>query len=171
MCFWRVFALVFWKGYNWGPSVLANRFPQLVLGRLSGYGYHGELAKRAGHDINYLALSGVLHAIGTSTQPTIPLNLIGDFGGGAMHLLLGVMAKLIQRSITGIGGVAQTSILAGTLGLTPMIYGLLAADQWSSDAPTESTGWWRPILSTLCHQRQAICGCWCTRIKVFYPTT
>ncbi len=114
-----------------GPDVLSNRFPALVLGRLSGFGRHGPLAQRAGHDINYLALSGVLNAIGTSSSPTVPLNLIADFGGGAMHLLLGVMAKLIQRSVTGIGGVADTSILAGTVGLTPMYYGLIAAEKWT----------------------------------------
>lgn len=114
-----------------GPTVLSQQFPLIVLGRLSGYGDKGPLAARAGHDINYLAMSGVLHAIGSSESPAVPLNLIGDFGGGAMHLLVGVLAKLVQRGITGRGGVAQTSILAGTIGLTPMIYSHLAAGQWN----------------------------------------
>ena len=111
--------------------MLSQQFPLIVLGRLSGYGDKGPLAARAGHDINYLAMSGVLHAIGNSESPAVPLNLVGDFGGGAMHLLMGVLAKLVQRGITGRGGVAQTSILAGTIGLTPMIYSHLAAGQWN----------------------------------------
>jgi len=114
-----------------GPDVLATQHPLIVLGRLSGYGSDGPLASRAGHDINYLAMSGVLHAIGNEESPAIPLNLIGDFGGGAMHLLLGVLAKLVQRGITGRGGVAETSILAGTIGLTPMIYAQLGSERWN----------------------------------------
>src|SRR5690606_38539479 len=83
------------------------------------------------HDINYLALAGVLNAIGAREAPVPPLNLVADFGGGAMHLLVGVLAKLVQRSITQRGGVAETSILAGTIGLTPMFYGLLAGGLWN----------------------------------------
>lgn len=89
------------------------------------------MAPRAGHDINYLALSGALAAIGTREQPVIPLNLVADFGGGAMHLLAGVLASLVKRSINGRGGIVDTSILAGTLGLTGMTHGLLANGQWS----------------------------------------
>ncbi|MEZ5740995.1 MAG: CaiB/BaiF CoA-transferase family protein [Burkholderiaceae bacterium] len=113
-----------------GPDVLRERHPRLVLGRLSGWGSRGPLSARAGHDINYLALTGVLHAIGPREEPGIPLNLVADFGGGAMHLLLGVMAKLIQRGISGRGGVAETSIEAGTIGLSPLFFGLLAAGRW-----------------------------------------
>jgi len=116
-----------------GPDVLRERHPRLVLGRLSGWGTKGVLAPRAGHDINYLGLCGALHAIGDADKPGIPLNLVADFGGGAMHLLLGVLAKLIQRSISGRGGVAETSIEAGTIGLTPLFYGLMAAGRWSTD--------------------------------------
>jgi alpha-methylacyl-CoA racemase len=113
------------------PAALLEAHPKLVVGRLSGWGHAGELAERAGHDINYLALSGVLEAIGAREAPVPPLNLVGDFGGGAMHLLVGVLAKLVQRSITQRGGVAETSILAGTVGLTPMVYGLLAGGIWN----------------------------------------
>lgn len=116
-----------------GPDVLRERHPRLVLGRLSGWGSEGPLAMRAGHDINYLGLCGVLHAIGDRDTPGVPLNLVADFGGGAMHLLLGVMAKLIQRGITGRGGVAETSIEAGTIGLTPAFYGMMAAGRWTLD--------------------------------------
>jgi alpha-methylacyl-CoA racemase len=114
-----------------GPSTLMAEFPRLVIGRLSGWGAQGELSERAGHDINYLAMAGVLHAIGHRAQPEVPLNVVADFGGGAMHLLLGILAKLISRSIKGKGGLAETSILAGTVGLTPMFYGMMAAGRWN----------------------------------------
>jgi len=111
------------------PDTLRVRHPRLVLGRLSGFGRTGPLAPRAGHDINYLALSGALDAIGPPERPSVPLNLVADFGGGAMHLLAGVLAALVRRGIDGRGGVVDTSILAGTLGLTPMLHSLLAAGQ------------------------------------------
>lgn len=113
------------------PTSLQQQFPQLVIGRLSGFGRYGDYAQRAGHDINYLALSGVLAAIGTADEPIIPLNLIADFGGGAMHLLSGILAKLVQRSIQGRGGLVDTSILAGTIGLTSMTHGLIAGGKWN----------------------------------------
>ncbi len=113
------------------PERLLKHNPKLVIGRLSGFGQRGNYAKRAGHDINYLALSGVLSSIGSSDKPVIPLNLIADFGGGAMYLLAGILAKLVQRGISGLGGEVKTSILAGTVGLTTMTHGLMADNQWS----------------------------------------
>jgi alpha-methylacyl-CoA racemase len=113
------------------PELLMKQFPRLIIGRLSGWGSQGELRERAGHDINYLAVSGLLNAIGRDDQPHPPLNVVADFGGGAMHLVVGVLAMLARRGITQLGGVAQTSILAGTIGLTPMFYGLMAADRWN----------------------------------------
>ena len=113
------------------PAALLEAYPRLVIGRLSGWGHAGALAERAGHDINYLALSGVLNAIGAREAPVPPLNLVADFGGGAMHLLVGVLARLVQRSISQRGGVVETSILAGTVGLTPMFYGMLAGGLWN----------------------------------------
>ena len=115
---------------NLDPATVTAQHPRLVIGRLSGFGNQGDLSERAGHDINYLALSGVLASIGTHEKPAIPLNLVGDFGGGAMHLLIGVLAQLVQRGISGNGGVVTTSILGGTIGLTPMIYGLIAGGRW-----------------------------------------
>ncbi len=112
------------------PQNLLRTHPRLVIGRLSGWGDQGELALRAGHDINYLALSGALAAIGPADHPVAPLNLVADFGGGAMHLLVGALAQLVQRGITGRGGVVTTSILAGTIGLLPMFYGMLAGGRW-----------------------------------------
>ncbi|MGH1361183.1 MAG: CaiB/BaiF CoA transferase family protein [Burkholderiaceae bacterium] len=113
------------------PAELRNKHPRLVIGRLSGWGEQGELSARAGHDINYLAMAGLLYAIGSREDPAVPLNVVGDFGGGAMHLLLGILAKLIQRSTTNLGGVATTSILAGSIGLTPMFYGMMAGERWN----------------------------------------
>lgn len=113
------------------PEALLERHPRLVIGRLSGWGAAGPLATRAGHDINYLALCGVLNAVGTGDRPLPPLNLVADFGGGAMHLLVGVLARLARRGIDGRGGLVQTSILAGTVGLTGMFYGLLAGGGWT----------------------------------------
>ncbi len=113
------------------PATLLARHPRLVIGRLSGWGLRGGWADRAGHDINYLALAGVLNAIGTRDEPVAPLNVVADFGGGAMHLLVGVLAKLVQRSISGKGGTVETSILAGTVGLTPMFFGMLKSGMWN----------------------------------------
>lgn len=115
------------------PETLLAKYPRLVIGRLSGWGTKGELADRAGHDINYLAMAGVLNAIGPAEAPVPPLNLVADFGGGAMHLLVGVLSKLVNRSVSGKGGVVETSILAGTVGLTPIFYGLMKAGVWGLD--------------------------------------
>ncbi len=112
------------------PKSLLARHPRLVIGRLSGWGERGVWANRAGHDINYLAVAGILHAIGPAQTPVVPLNLIGDFGGGTMHLLLGVLCALLKRSQSGQGMVVSTSILAASVGLTPMFYGLIAAGIW-----------------------------------------
>lgn len=114
------------------PASLLERYPRLVIGRLSGWGLRGPLAERAGHDINYLALSGALDAIGTEQGPVAPLNLVADFGGGGMSLLVGILSKLVQRSVSGRGGTVETSILAGTVALTMMFYGMLAAGTWNS---------------------------------------
>lgn len=113
------------------PADLLASNPRLVVGRLSGWGATGPLADRAGHDINYLAMAGVLNAIGTSETPVPPLNLVGDYGGGAMHLAVGVLARLVRRGIDGRGGVVASSILAGGVGLTPIFYGLIAAGAWT----------------------------------------
>ena len=111
------------------PDLLASN-PRLVIGRLSGWGSRGPLAERAGHDINYLGLTGLLAGIGTEEAPVPPLNVVGDYGGGAMHLAVGVLATLVRRGIDGRGGIVESSILAGSVGLSPIFYGLLAAGAW-----------------------------------------
>ena len=113
------------------PADLLASNPRLVIGRLSGWGTQGALAERAGHDINYLAIAGLLNAIGPAESPIPPLNVVGDYGGGAMHLAVGVLAQLVRRGIDGRGGVVESSILAGSVGLSPIFYGLLAARAWT----------------------------------------
>ena len=126
------------------PDTLLAKYPRLVIGRLSGWGIKGEYADRAGHDINYLALAGALQSIGTADAPVPPLNLVADFGGGAMHLLVGVLSKLIQRSVSGKGGVVETSILAGTVGLTPIFFGMMSAGLWKMDREANMLDGGRP---------------------------
>lgn len=117
---------------GFAPAALLARHPRLVIGRLSGWGDRGSLAPTAGHDINYLALAGVLDCCGPADRPIPPMNLVADFGGGAMYLVTGVLARLVRRGLSGQGGLVTTSILAGTVGLTPFIHGLLAAGRWQT---------------------------------------
>jgi len=111
-----------------GPLPCLARNPKLVYGRLSGWGEAGPMADQAGHDLNYLGLSGALAAMGPpDAPPPVPLNLIADFGGGAMQLAVGVLAASLQAKQSGRGQVVATSILEGTLALTPMMHGMRAA--------------------------------------------
>ncbi|MFT5590461.1 MAG: alpha-methylacyl-CoA racemase [Bradyrhizobium sp.] len=112
------------------PEVIHARLPALVIGRCSGWGSQSVRAATAGHDINYLALSGALAAIGPASKPIPPLNLIGDFGGAGMHLVSGILAALFSRSKDGNGTVVETSIYQGTTSLMTMLYGLADAGQW-----------------------------------------
>jgi alpha-methylacyl-CoA racemase len=112
------------------PEVIHAAFPALVIGRCSGWGSQSGRAATAGHDINYLALSGALAAIGPAGKPIPPLNLIGDFGGAGMQLVTGILAALLSRSNSGNGTVVETSIYEGTTSLMTMIYGLADAGQW-----------------------------------------
>jgi alpha-methylacyl-CoA racemase len=114
-----------------GPETCLADNPRLVFGRSSGWGDKGPMSKSAGHDINYLGLSGCLAAMGLKGPPPPPLNLVGDFGGAAMHLLVGVVAGLFAAKTTGKGQVVSASISDGTLGLMSMTYGLFEAGEWS----------------------------------------
>lgn len=114
-----------------GPAECASRNPSLVFGRISGWGETGPMAKEAGHDLNFLGMTGALAAMGEPGHaPPVPLNLVADFGGGAMQLAIGVLAALIQARATGQGQVVKTSILAGAHALTPFLHGLRAAGAW-----------------------------------------
>jgi alpha-methylacyl-CoA racemase len=112
------------------PSLLMETNARLVVGRCAGWGNTSPRAHTAGHDINYLALTGALSAIGTAETPLPPLNLVGDFGGAAMHLVVGVMAALFRARGDGRGCVVDTSIVEGSMSLMTMIYGLLDAGLW-----------------------------------------
>jgi alpha-methylacyl-CoA racemase len=113
-----------------GPDTLLQDNTKLVCGRMTGWGQSGPNAHAAGHDINYIALSGALHAIGESGKPTPPLNLVGDFGGGALYLAMGVLAALLSARATGRGQVIDCAMTDGVASLMSMIFGLKANDEW-----------------------------------------
>lgn len=107
------------------PGILMRYNPRLVYGRMTGWGQDGPLARAAGHDPNYVALTGALHAIGPAGQkPVLPLNLVGDFGGGGMLLAFGVVAALFEASRSGLGQVVDAAIVDGTASLMALVYGL-----------------------------------------------
>jgi alpha-methylacyl-CoA racemase len=113
-----------------GPDEALTRNPRLVYARMTGWGQDGPLAQRAGHDINYLGLTGALHAIGTPDKPIAPLNIGADFGGGSMFLLVGILAALVERAASGRGQVVDAAMVDGASSLITMIYGLLGAGLW-----------------------------------------
>ncbi|HLQ85703.1 MAG TPA: CaiB/BaiF CoA-transferase family protein [Salinisphaeraceae bacterium] len=116
-----------------GPDICLARQPALVYGRMTGWGQSGPLAGAAGHDINYISLSGVLHAIGQRDgAPTIPLNYVGDFGGGGMLLAFGVLAALHHAHNSGQGQVVDAAMTDGSALLSAMMYGLHAQGMWST---------------------------------------
>ncbi len=114
-----------------GPQNCHARHPGLVYGRMTGYGQEGPLAQSAGHDLNYIALSGALHAIGPDGgAPVPPLNLVGDYGGGALYLAFGVMAALYERQRSGKGQVVDAAMVDGAASLMGLFHGLRAAGGW-----------------------------------------
>lgn len=116
-----------------GPEVCLERNPRLVYGRMTGWGQHGPLAHAAGHDINYIALSGALHAIGRVRDgPVPPLNYVGDFGGGAMLLAFGVLSALHERQRSGRGQVIDAAMTDGAALLSAMMYGFRAEGRIST---------------------------------------
>ncbi|MCF7768959.1 CaiB/BaiF CoA transferase family protein [Achromobacter pulmonis] len=116
-----------------GPDACMARNPRLVYGRMTGWGQTGPLAQVAGHDLNYIGLTGVLHAMGRDGQPpTPPLNLVGDFGGGALYLALGVLAAIVEATRSGLGQVVDAAIVDGTASLATALFGLHAAGLWNN---------------------------------------
>ncbi len=113
-----------------GPDACLAAAPALVYGRMTGWGQHGPLAQAVGHDINYIGLTGALHAIGTAQQPVVPLNLIGDFGGGAMLLALGMLAAVVEARTSGRGQVVDAAMVDGSLLLMAPILGRVATGEW-----------------------------------------
>src|SRR5207253_4403254 len=113
-----------------GPDVCLKRNPRLVYGRMTGWGQTGPLAKAAGHDINYVALTGALHAIGTEGRPLPPLNLVGDFGGGALYLVTGILAALLERVRSGKGDVVDAAMVDGASSLMSIFYVMQQIGFW-----------------------------------------
>ena len=117
-----------------GPDVCLERNPKLVYGRMTGWGQTGTMAHAAGHDINYISLSGVLHAIGEpGSRPTPPLNLVGDFGGGGMLLAFGIVAALYERGVSGKGQVIDAAMTDGSALLMNSIFGLMGQGVWNQN--------------------------------------
>jgi alpha-methylacyl-CoA racemase len=116
-----------------GPEMVRARNPRLVYGRMTGWGQEGPLAQAAGHDINYISVTGALAAIGPAEKPVPPLNLVGDFGGGALYLAFGLMAGVISARQTGKGQVIDCAMSDGAASLMSMFYGMKASGGWSDD--------------------------------------
>jgi alpha-methylacyl-CoA racemase len=117
-----------------GPEVALTRNPKLVYGRMTGWGQTGPLAQAAGHDINYISITGALHAMGKADRPPAPpLNLVGDFGGGALYLAMGVCAALFEAQRSGQGQVIDAAITDGVASLMAMMYGMRASEIWTDD--------------------------------------
>jgi alpha-methylacyl-CoA racemase len=114
-----------------GPEACRARNPRLVYGRMTGWGQEGPLADRAGHDIAYIALTGTLGMIGdVDRPPAVPANLLGDYAGGSLYLVVGVLAALHHARLTGTGQAVDAAIVDGTAHLSAMIHGMLAAGGW-----------------------------------------
>ncbi|WP_433336938.1 CaiB/BaiF CoA transferase family protein [Spirillospora sp. CA-294931] len=114
-----------------GPDDVLARNPKLVYGRMTGWGQEGGLAQSAGHDIGYIAVTGALHAIGRAGgPPQVPMNLLGDFAGGSMYLVVGVLAALLEVRGGGAGQVVDAAIVDGTAHLTTFIHAFLAGGMW-----------------------------------------
>ncbi|MGB9308060.1 MAG: CaiB/BaiF CoA-transferase family protein [Mycobacterium sp.] len=113
-----------------GPDALRERNPRLVYARMTGYGQDGPLAGHAGHDINYLALTGALHGIGTAESPVPPLNLVADYGGGAMLLAVGLLSAILEARESGQGQVVDVAMVDGVATLLAPYFGMITAGTW-----------------------------------------
>lgn len=141
-----------------GPDDMCSRNPRLIYGRVTGWGQDGPLARTAGHDINYIALSGALAAIGRPGEPaTVPLNLIGDFGGGSMFLAFGILAALWERERSGEGQIVDAAIIDGVASLMTMFAGLLPSGRISLERDANILGGAAPYYRTyLCRDGREI---------------
>jgi alpha-methylacyl-CoA racemase len=116
-----------------GPDVVLARNPRLVYGRMTGWGQSGPLALAAGHDINYISVTGALAAIGGKDKPVPPLNLVGDFGGGALYVVVGVLAALLEAGKSGKGQVVDAAMCDGAASLMSMFFDMTAAGRWKEE--------------------------------------
>jgi alpha-methylacyl-CoA racemase len=134
---------------GFGPEVCAARNPRLVYARMTGWGQDGPLASTAGHDIDYIAVSGSLAPIGRAGErPVPPLNLVGDFGGGGMLLAVGVLAALLERERSGQGQVIDAAMVDGSALLASFLYGLRAAGAWQDERGTNVLDGGAPFYDT-----------------------
>jgi alpha-methylacyl-CoA racemase len=132
-----------------GPDELREHNPRLVYARMTGWGQDGPLAARAGHDIDYAALSGALHTVGRAdAPPPPPVNYLADFGGGGAFLAIGVLAALVERDRSGEGQVIDAAMLDGAASLTAFLHGLLAIGAWSTERGTNLLDGGAPYYDT-----------------------
>jgi alpha-methylacyl-CoA racemase len=141
-----------------GPDTLLGDNAKLVYGRMTGWGQNGPNARAAGHDINYIGISGALHAIGESAKPTPPLNLVGDFGGGALYLAMGVLAALLNAKAHGRGQVVDCAMTDGAASLMSMTFGLQANGAWQEQRQANLLDGGAPFYDTYrCADDKWIC--------------
>jgi alpha-methylacyl-CoA racemase len=134
---------------GFGPPVCAERNPRLVFARMTGWGQDGPLAPTAGHDIDYIAISGALYPLGRpGERPAPPINLLADFGGGGMLLALGVVAALLERERSGLGQVVDAAMVDGSALLTSFLYGLRAMGAWQDARGTNLLDGGAPFYDT-----------------------
>ena len=131
-----------------GPAECLGVNQRLVYGRMTGWGQDGPYATTAGHDIDYIAVSGLLNAIGTRESPVVPLNMLGDYGGGGMLLVIGVLAALFETSRSGAGQVVDAAMVDGSALLTTSIHGLIAGGLWSEQRESNLLDGGAPFYTT-----------------------
>ena len=123
-----------------GPTVCLEKNPKLIYGRITGWGQDGPLAQTVGHDINYIALTGALHAMGRAGQPpSVPINLVGDFAGGSLYLVMGILAALYEMKSSGKGQVVDAAIVDGVASLMTQPHGTFAAGMMTTERGTNIT--------------------------------
>jgi alpha-methylacyl-CoA racemase len=134
---------------GFGPQTCQRRNPRLIFGRMTGWGQDGPLAPTAGHDIDYIAISGALAPIGRAGErPVPPLNLVGDFGGGGMLLAVGILAALVERERSGQGQVVDAAMVDGSALLTSFLYGMRASGAWQEQRGTNLLDGGAPFYDT-----------------------
>ena len=117
-----------------GPDACHAVNPKLIYGRMTGWGQTGPWSKMAGHDINYISMTGVLNSIGKAGEPPVPpLNMVGDFGGGTMFLVTGILAALVERGVTGKGNIVDAAIIDGTHSLMSFVHGMAGLGRWRNE--------------------------------------
>ena len=150
------------EGLGLGPEDCLSRNPRIVYGRMTGWGQEGPMAHAAGHDTNYVALSGALHGIGDGDRPPpVPLNLIGDFGGGALYLAMGMLAAMLEAQRSGRGQVVDAAMVDGAASMLTLFYGLLAAGRWTDRRQSNLLDGGAPFVrcyETRDHKYIAVCA-------------